>query len=219
MKATQIDSRWWYVLGLALALSCGGLVGCNDDDDGENSMTEAANNANAGADEDDGDGEAAADAEDGAADADANVADGEDGAADGAAADGEDGEDEDIANVGDEDVVEGEGDVAAAALDVAGNWNGVFESDEGDGHLELELEQSGAVVTGQFNLSYEGSNQSGNAAGTLTGDHLVLQLTVTNFAIGSDASIELDGHLNAAGTEYIGSWSGSFGSDNFALQK
>lgn len=190
MIAKAVDSRWLYVLGLAYALSFGGLVGCSDDDDGENSMTGALDNANASADEDDMAGEAAP-----------------------AAAD--EGNAEAVANEGDEEVVEGEGDVAAAALDAAGNWNGVFESDEGNGHLELELEQSGAAVTGQFNLSHEGSNQSGNAAGTLTGDHLVLQLT----ASGSDAFIELDGHLNADGTEYTGTWTGSFGSDDFALQK
>lgn len=209
MIAKAVDSRWLYVLGLAFALSFGGLVGCSDDD-GENSMTGALDNANAGADEDNMAGEAAPAAEERADnDDDGEAENGEDAAAD-------EGNDEAIANEeGDEEVVEGEGDVAAADLDAAGNWNGVFESDEGNGHLELELEQSGAAVTGQFNLSYEGSNQSGNAAGTLTGDHLVLQLT----ASGSDASIELDGHLNADGTEYIGTWTGSFGSDDFALQK
>lgn len=208
MIAKAVDSRWLYVLGLAFALSFGGLVGCSDDD-GENSMTGALDNANAGADVDDMAGEAAPAAEE--------EADNEDGgeAENGEDADADEENDEAVANEGDEAVVDGEGDVAAAALDAAGNWNGVFESDEGNGHLELDLEQSGAAVTGQFNLSYEGANQSGNAAGTLTGDHLVLQLTVG----GSDASIELDGHLNADGTEYVGTWTGSFGADDFALQK
>ena len=105
-----------------------------------------------------------------------------------------------------------EGPVNAA---VGGYWNGVFESDEGTGHLELDLDESGDAVTGQFNLSSGGVNQVGNVAGSIEGDHLTLLMLVP----GSDAWIELDGYVNANVESYIGTWSGTFGSGDFALQK
>ncbi len=42
---------------------------------------------------------------------------------------------------------------AVAPVPVAGEWNGVFDSDEGQGHLDLELIQMGDAVAGQFFLS------------------------------------------------------------------
>lgn len=36
---------------------------------------------------------------------------------------------------------------------------------------------------------------------------------------GSPAWIELDGHVNASSSAYIGDWNGTFGSGTFALQK
>ncbi len=98
---------------------------------------------------------------------------------------------------------------------VAGEWNGAFTSDEGTGHLDLDLLQTADAVTGQFFLTNGGPGQVGNATGTVAGDHLVVKLTVT----GSPAWIDLDGHVNASSTAYTGNWSGSFGTGTFALQK
>ncbi len=104
---------------------------------------------------------------------------------------------------------------AAAVLSVAGEWNGVFGNNEGNGHLELDLRQAEDMVTGQFYLANGGPGQVGQAAGRIDGDCLRLQLTVP----GSEAWIELDGRVNADATTYIGQWAGSFGTGNFALQK
>ena len=104
---------------------------------------------------------------------------------------------------------------ALNALAVDGEWNGSFSSDEGNGHLDLDLAQAEESITGQFNLSYGPANQVGNVAGSIDGDHLTLLLTVP----GSAAWIELDGHVNAAATSYIGTWTGTFGEGDFALQK
>ena len=98
---------------------------------------------------------------------------------------------------------------------VAGKWNGVFNSNEGPGHLDLELLQTADAVTGQFFLSSGGHGQVGQATGTVSGDHLTVKLSVT----GSAAWIDLDGYVNASSTAYTGNWSGSFGSGSFALQK
>ena len=103
----------------------------------------------------------------------------------------------------------------AGHASVAGTWNGVFGSDEGQGHLDLELVQAADAVSGQFFLSRGAGGQAGNAAGTVTGDRLVVRLTVN----GSAAWIKLDGHVNASSTAYEGNWTGSFGSGAFALQK
>ena len=104
---------------------------------------------------------------------------------------------------------------APSTAQVAGEWNGAFTSDEGTGHLDLDLLQTADAVTGQFFLTNGGPGQVGNATGTVAGDHLVVKLTVT----GSPAWIDLDGHVNASSTAYTGNWSGSFGTGTFALQK
>lgn len=105
--------------------------------------------------------------------------------------------------------------VEAAVLAVAGEWNGVFNGDEGSSHLDLELRQDGDAVTGQFALSRGGSTQTGNASGSVDGNRLTVGLTV----LGSEAWIDLDGQVNAAGTEYVGTWTGTFGDGDFALQR
>ena len=119
-----------------------------------------------------------------------------------------------VASAGNNDAAAPNG-VAANYAQVAGKWNGVFGSDEGQGHMDLELLQTADAVTGQFYLVNGGSGQVGNASGLVTGDHLVVMLSVN----GSAAWIELDGHVNASSTAYIGNWSGSFGTGTFALQK
>jgi len=107
------------------------------------------------------------------------------------------------------------GEAAANYAQVAGAWNGVFGSNEGTGHLDLELDQTADAVTGQFYLTNGGPGQVGNATGIVMGDHLVVMLSVS----GSDAWIELDGHVNASSTAYLGNWNGSFGAGTFSLQK
>ncbi|NLG34787.1 MAG: hypothetical protein GX548_05485 [Lentisphaerae bacterium] len=104
---------------------------------------------------------------------------------------------------------------AVNVAQVAGEWNGVFQSDEGQGHLDLELIQTADAVAGQFFLANGGAGQVGHATGIVLGDHLVVMLTVN----GSDGWIELDGQVNATSSAYTGDWNGSFGTGTFALQK
>jgi|LSQX01.3.fsa_nt_gb hypothetical protein len=104
-----------------------------------------------------------------------------------------------------------------AALSVAGEWNGVITSREGNGHMELDLRQAGDVVTGQFYLTRDGfGGQTGQAAGRLDGNRLRLQLAVR----GSDITMDMDGRVNANATSYTGQWAlGALDNGNFALQK
>ena len=53
-----------------------------------------------------------------------------------------------------------------------------------------------------------------NGAGKTTLFH-----ALTGRVRASSGRIELDGHVNASSTAYIGNWSGSFGTGTFALQK
>ncbi len=178
MKTNWMVPRSAWTLGLAVALSCPGLAGC--DDDGE-----------------DADGDAApavvTNAVTGAVTTNAVAVTDEAGTADA------------------DEPVPG----AAALANVAGEWNGSFRGDEGNGHLDLDLRQTDEMVTGQFNLSNGDSNQVGTIAGNIDGRHLVLMLMVP----GSGAWIELDGQVNDAVTAYTGTWTGTFGSGDFALQK
>ncbi len=107
---------------------------------------------------------------------------------------------------------------AAAVLDVSGEWNGPLIPEAGEsGHLELDLDQNGNAVIGQFFMTPDGIHgQVGTVNGVLNGAHLVLTLTVN----GVPTQMTLDGQVNAAATAYTGTWDFTGGdSGTFALQK
>ncbi len=100
----------------------------------------------------------------------------------------------------------------AATLDVAGDWSGVYENQNGSSHVDLQLLQNGDAITGQFAVGAD----TGSVSGTLTGDHLITTLSYSN----SPKWIKLEGDVNATATVYQGNWTDSLGnSGTFALQK
>jgi len=115
-------------------------------------------------------------------------------------------------------VVVDDDDVAPPAgtsyLNVAGTWTGNFQTDEGQGQIQAQLLQQEDTLIGQVRINTGGDDVTGNVAGSIDGDHLVLMLT---FAGGQ--WIELDGHANAGATDYNGNLTGDWGQGQFALHK
>ena len=102
-----------------------------------------------------------------------------------------------------------------AVLNVAGVWTGNFQTDVGEGQLQLDLDQNGTAIIGQFRIGTGGADQVGNASGSISGDRLVVMLDVT----ANDRWMELDGHANASATRYIGNLTGFYGQGQFDLHK
>lgn len=103
----------------------------------------------------------------------------------------------------------------AAVLNVAGTWTGNFTTDIGMGQLQVQVNQAGSNLAGQFRLNTGGADQVGNATGIVIGDQVVLMLDVT----ANDRWMELNGNANAAATSYIGTLTGTYGQGQFELHK
>lgn len=103
----------------------------------------------------------------------------------------------------------------SSILNVVGTWTGNFETDVGTGQLQLQLLQDETTIIGQFRLNTGGADQVGNLSGDIDGDHVVLGLVVT----ASGLQMELDGHVNAGATSFIGNLSGDWSDGQFALHK
>ena len=100
-------------------------------------------------------------------------------------------------------------------LNVAGTWTGNFQTDIGQGQLQVQLVQAGSDLVGQFRINTGGPDQVGNATGNVSGDRVVLMLDVT----ANDRWMELDGNANASATIYNGNLTGFYGQGQFALSK
>ena len=116
-------------------------------------------------------------------------------------------------------VVDDDDDVAPPAdsgiLNVEGTWIGNFQTDIGTGQLRVQLQQQAETIIGQFAMNTGGDDMTGNAAGSIDGDRLVVMLTVPS----TGQWIELDGNVNAGSTDYQGHLTGDWGQGQFALQK
>lgn len=104
----------------------------------------------------------------------------------------------------------------ASILDVKGAWGGNFQTSHGQGHLELDLSQTGVVVAGAFAVNTGGADSVGTLNGRVDGDSLDLTLVIT----GSAVWIRLAGNVNAASTEFRGTFSSStYGLGQFVLRR
>jgi hypothetical protein len=102
-----------------------------------------------------------------------------------------------------------------SGLNVVGTWTGNFQTDVGEGQLQMQLQQQGTTIRGQGRLNTGGADQVGNVTGSISGDHMVLSLTVT----ASGDSMSLDGHVNSGATSYVGNLDGDWGQGQFSLHK
>ena len=112
----------------------------------------------------------------------------------------------------------------AAFFDVAGRWNGIIVNTTGDwANIDLYLDQDGGTITGEGYLQGGGQRAHNTVAGTLSGNHLVLILTSDTVKPDKltveKPTTDMDGHLDASGTEYEGTWTDGFIGGTFALQK
>ena len=104
----------------------------------------------------------------------------------------------------------------AAGVTIAGIWTGNFSTDAGRGQLQVQVNQAGSTLAGQFRLNTGGADQVGNATGiVIDGDHVVLMLDVT----ANDRWMELNGEIHAAATAYSGTLTGTYGQGQFELHK
>ena len=115
-------------------------------------------------------------------------------------------------------VVVADDDVAPPAgtsyLNVAGTWTGNFQTDGGQGQIQMELLQQEDTIIGQVRINTGGDDLIGNVAGSIDGDRLVVMLTFSD-----GRWIELDGNVNAGATDYQGYLTGDWGQGQFALHK
>ena len=112
----------------------------------------------------------------------------------------------------------------AAFFDVAGRWNGIIVNTAGDwADIDLYLDQAEGAIIGQGYIQGGGQRAYNTLVGTLSGNHLVLILT-SDLVKPDKLTVEkpttdMDGHLDASGTEYEGTWTDGFIGGTFALQK
>ena len=126
---------------------------------------------------------------------------------------------------------------AAAALDVTGEWNGIYRNDRVSGHLEMDLRQEGTDVRGQVYIQPNGGPSSiGTVRGAIQGSRMDLTLQEeTSFAdpvvvpaprmadpglpAKAQAEVVLSGQVSADGRSYEGVILGGLPDSTFALQR
>lgn len=104
------------------------------------------------------------------------------------------------------------------AANIAGRWNGPVTFG-GVSHYELQIVQSGNMLTGTFSNDY---GAQGTIGGTIDGDHVVMTLAYTEGFGGATAGFtELwDGYVNAGIDSLLGTATPNNGAmpADFALQ-
>ena len=136
-----------------------------------------------------------------------------------------------------EEAAEAENEPAAAALDVTGEWSGIYRNDWVSGHLELDLRQDGADVRGQVYIQPNGGPASiGTVRGAIQGSRmeLTLQEEMSFFepvvvpaprmadpgpSAKAQAEVVLSGQVSADGRSYEGVIIGGLPGCTFALQR